>query len=291
MDLYSRVIKEYPNLKGVNRRIAEYIIDNPLEFTRKTAKEISVITKTSAASIVRFVRYFNFNGLQDFKISLVQDFNSINNQSEVLDTIIERTDSYAEISHKLSGFIIDNAKETHNLVDVRILAKIVNVIKNAETIYLEGLSASGLAANDLYYKLIRSNRKAIFDKDSHTAIERSYFMTKKDVVIIFSYSGLTEEMIIIAKQAQLNHTPVILITRKSPSPLMKLADYVFPIPANESLLRIGAVSSLFSEIYASSLIFLSLVNSEIPQLEKNYHDTSKLTKKLKHQNRGINDGH
>ena len=108
-----------------------------------------------------------------------------------------------------------------------------------------------------------------------------YYTTAADAVVVFSYSGLTKEVVLAAQQARRNQTPVIAVTRAEPSPLRDAASCVIALPPTEPLLRIGAVTSMFTETYVANILFLGVVHGEIKQTEQNYRATSQLTGELK----------
>ena len=60
-----------------------------------------------------------------------------------------------------------------------------------------------------------------------------------DLALIVSYSGLTEEMIVCAREARLREAPVITISRFEQSPLVRLADYNLSVAATELIFRSG----------------------------------------------------
>ncbi|MDY0875525.1 SIS domain-containing protein [Lactobacillus helveticus] len=101
-------------------------------------------------------------------------------------------------------------------------------------------------------------------------------ITKNDVLVIFSYSGMTQEPLLMAKQARKNHAKIVLITREKTSPLRQISDIIISLPTNEKLLRFGAVNSLFSEMFASSLI-----SPKLNELKEKMEITQELTDYLK----------
>ena len=85
----------------------------------------------------------------------------------------------------------------------------------------------------------------------------------------------------MAQQAQQNQAKIIAVTRKEDSPLKELADTVISLPANEKLLRYGAINSLFAEIFTSSLLYLSLISPNLEELNIKMKTTQSLTNQLK----------
>ena len=138
-----------------------------------------------------------------------------------------------------------------------------------------------MAAQDLFYKLIRGGKDTSYIQSSHIVLEEAANITSADVLIVFSYRGLTQEPLLMAQQAQQNQAKIIAVTRKEDSPLKELADMVISLPANEKLLRYGAVNSLFAEIFVSNLLYLSFISPNLQDLNVKMKATQALTNQLK----------
>ncbi|MCR1916953.1 MurR/RpiR family transcriptional regulator [Lactobacillus taiwanensis] len=279
MDLSTKVLNNYPNFKGASKKIAGYLLAHPKVFLQEDAQGLGKITKTSAASMIRFCKQLGFKGLKDFQIQLAQDTPQENDN--VIDPIVGNHDNPHIILQKLLLSIEKNTEQTAHLIDGMALNQAINFLKNADRIYLAGVGASSLPAQDLYYKFIRSGKNVIFNQDVHIALERICYSHSTDVLVIFSYSGLTQETLLMADQARKNHTPIIAVTRSRQSPLVEISNVVLGVSTDEKLLRVGAINSLFSEMLVSSVLFLATINQDLSNLEEKFRKTESLTNQLK----------
>lgn len=279
MDLSTKVLNNYPNFKGASKKIADYLLAHPKTFLQEDAQGLGKITKTSAASMIRFCQQLGFKGLKDFQIQLAQD--SPQESENTIEPIVDNHDNPHIVLQKLLSSIEHNTEKTAHLIDGMALNQAINFLKNADRIYLAGVGASSLPAQDLYYKFIRSDKNVIFNQDIHIALERICYSHSTDVLIIFSYSGLTQEILLLAEQARKNHTPIIAITRSHQSPLVEISDVVLGVSTDEKLLRVGAINSLFSEVFVSSVLFLATINQDLPRLEEKFKETELVTNQLK----------
>ncbi|EPS46536.1 RpiR family transcriptional regulator [Clostridium botulinum A1 str. CFSAN002368] len=98
--------------------------------------------------------------------------------------------------------MIDTINDTKELVDDEKLLEAVKAIKNAETIYLYGVGASAMVAMDFQYKLLRINKKVMFQQDSHLQLAVSVHITNRDVAVAISYSGNTREVNLAVEEAK-----------------------------------------------------------------------------------------
>lgn len=284
MNIKNKILSQYRLLKKSSRKIADILLNQPEDFLTKSAQELGELTDTSAASVIRFCKQIGYKGLKEFQIDLAQNLPEKTEQTDQINMIVNKHDQPEVIMNKLRLSLTQNFEELVKLIDLKSLKKVINLINNAQTIYLEGIAASSFAAKDLFYKLIRSGRRVYYNDDTHLALERAYYTTKKDVMICFSYSGQTTELLLAAKQARKNKTPIIAITREDKSPLSELASYILALPDNENLLRVSAIDSTFAEMFVSNLLYLSTITHSLPKIEKEMKATEKLTNQLKEKN-------
>jgi DNA-binding MurR/RpiR family transcriptional regulator len=262
-----------PQLTRVHQTVARYVLANPDKFLHQTVADIAASAGTSSASVIRFVRAMDYKDLQSFKLALAQQNAP---QHAPLTSLVQASDDTETIAAKLSQAYVDTTKELESDLDVAAMQQATSLLKHARRVYIEGVGASGLAAQDLYLKLVRADWDVHYDLDLHTAVEHAYYSKRQDVMIAYSYSGQTEEVLLAVRQALANDTPVIAITRRIANPLGKLATVVLGLPPTEQLLRIGAVTSVYSQTFLGNLLFLGTVQDRIPNMESNYRDTSTL---------------
>ncbi|GHN25075.1 MurR/RpiR family transcriptional regulator [Lactobacillus delbrueckii subsp. lactis] len=277
--LASKISNAYPTFNKTSALIADAYFKNPSIFLSKNIKELGDITKTSGASVIRFCKNLGFKGFKDFQIACAQEQPlQVDNKIE---TIITENDNPTSVLFKLQTNLSKNIVDLGRSIDHKELKQAVELIDKARVVFIAGEGASGLAAEDFFDKLIRSGKEAIFIKSSHISLEGITNITKNDVLVIFSYSGMTQEPLLMAKQARKNHAKIVLITREKTSPLRQISDIVISLPTNEKLLRFGAVNSLFSEMFASSLLYLSLISPKLNKLKEKMEITQELTDYLK----------
>lgn len=284
MSITDDLNKRYTEFSPVNRALAKYVLAKPEQFLNERVAEIAANAGVSTASVVRFVHHLGYPDLQRFKLTLAAE--RPQKGSTPLTTLVEETDDASAVAAKLAQALNNTTRDLQQTIDMSLLDRAANALIKAKRIYLEGIGASALAAQDLYLKLIRANRDAHYDSDAHTALERIYYAQPNDLLIAYSYSGQTREVILAAEQAKRTRTPIIAITRNRPSPLSELADFTFGLPATEELLRIGAVTSLHAQTFVGNLLFFTSVRQAIPYMESNYRETSALLKQLKE---GVNN--
>lgn len=279
MNAYLIIRDRYENFSKAYKKISDYILSNPQYVIKSTALDISKKCGVSSASIVRFAKYIGFKGLDELKISIASK--NYNDNINIINPIISPNDNIKELCDKLMILIKTSNEDFFYQLDKKLLEKAFNIIREARKIHILGIGASSLPAYDLFHKLKRVNFNAFFYEDAHLNAEVFNYIDNKDVVIVFSYSGRTKEIISPVKIASSKKTPIIAITRKKKNPLSNLADILITVPNNEELTRIGAITSKYSSLIVSDLLYLGCIQKDFDNIKKNLIETSILARELK----------
>ena len=279
MNAYLVIRDKYEDFSKAYKKISDYILSNPQDLIKSTAIDISKRCGVSSASIVRFAKYIGFSGLDELKISIASK--NYDDSKNNINPIISSNDNIYELCDKLMLLIKSSNEDFFYQLDKNLLKKSFDIIRKSKSIYILGIGASSLPAYDLFHKLKRVNFNAFFYEDAHLNAEVFNYIGDKDLVIAFSYSGRTKEIIYPVKIAVSKKTPVITITRKKKNPLSSMADIPITVPNNEELTRIGAITSKYSSLIVSDLLYLGSIQKDFDNIKKNLIETSILARELK----------
>ncbi|HKM23704.1 MAG TPA: MurR/RpiR family transcriptional regulator [Erysipelothrix sp.] len=253
-------IKEQINDFTTNeKKIANYILDFKDVVIGSSVQDVAASIGVSPAAIVRFSKKAGFKGFTNMKMSLAQD-----HQSSIYaenNFIIDGSESFELLADKARLSSLNTIDITYKLLNLEVFKEASEKVNNARRIYLVGIGGSGIVADDLYQKLIRVDREVNYSWDNNLSISALTHCNPEDVVLCFSYSGKTREIVNLTRIAKEKGATTIAITQIGTSPLSKLADYVINIPKEESEIRLGAISSRTSMFIISDLMYFNLVNS------------------------------
>lgn len=277
MGFYVRVKQYSEDFTHSEKRINEYILKNKEEVMNLSAKGLAEKTGTSPASIVRFSRKLGFSGFGELKIEIAKT-SKVN--EEQFDTIISKGDSPSDISEKIVNRAVTSLRDTYELINIKDLEQAINFMKEAETIYLFGIGASSLVAMDLMYKLVRINKKVIFNIDSHLQLAATVHITSRDVAIGISYSGKTKEVNQGILKAKEKGARVISITSCNKNPLSSISHIPLNVPNEEGNLRFGAISSRMDQLLLIDILFLGIATENLDEVEEMLMETKDIIEKL-----------
>lgn len=259
------------SLNNSEKTVAAYFLNNIEHIFSMPVAQLAKESGVSQVTWVRFCKALGFDGLKDLKKSLFIELNSVTageSPKPLVFSDIKKQNSLEQIGSSIKNSAIQAIEDTMKMINYDELAAIIKVIDQAERIHLYGIGASGIVADDFYRKLIRIGKNACFSYDAHTQLTYGATLSPKDIAIIFSYSGTTNEMLELLSLSKAAHCPTLAITKFAKSPLMTAADYSIYISAPEVDLRSGAMSSRLAQLTVVDMLFTILASKDYSYVEK-----------------------
>ena len=271
-------IKEAQNsYTSTEKIIAEYILEHTHEILNDSAQQLGEKSHTSAAAVIRFSKKLGYKGFSDLKISLAR---SSQNEEEDIDTVLEETDDLTTLIHKACQLNISTVQKTYQMINEVQLQKAIEYMINAKTIYLFGVGSSAIVAYDFSQKLLRIGKKAIYNTDIHVQMTFVESMTKDDVAIFISYSGMTTGLTGMVKKLKNDSIPCISITQNSKNIVAKNATVNLFVPLEEKEMRIGAISSRTASLVVTDLLYYGVYKYDLENNRAKLYETKNLVSKL-----------
>lgn len=267
-------LKEYKKLaSGSEKNLIEYIQNHMDQVVKMSVHTLSKKAYTSASTVIRLVKKMGFKGFKEFKQDLIAELTLKENRKIPEQNELTKEDKCKDIIEKITYRHIISIEETKSLIDLEVFEKCITLLTQAEQIYIFGIGASYLAAKDLQQKMMRVGKLSLAFEDYHLQILQARNMKPKDLAIVFSYSGQTDEMVRCSEQIKEVGATLISITRFGQSKVATLADYNLYIASNEPLRRSGAMTSRLAQLYMVDMIYLSYINHSYEQAYKNIGKT------------------
>ena len=248
-------------LTSIEKKIAEYILEDPEWIKNLTTYEIAKNCDTSQASIVRFSKKLGFSGFPDFKLSLSQDIGNRKAESHVniMHEELKSTDSFEIIGKKVATENIRAVNNTYEITDFNELEKAVQAINNARKIMLVGVGFSGIVARDFYFKLMELGKVASFENDSHMQLSYLSTMNENDILFVISHSGKTLELFNLTKVAKNKGIKIITLTSVANNPIRELGDIRLSTVEMKCDFRATALSPRISQLTVIDMIYIKLM--------------------------------
>lgn len=269
MSVQSRIHLLDNKLTDVEKRIAAYILAHPEEVISATAKEIGEQTQSSAPSVVRFIKKIGYSSVNEFKLSINSEKNEKRDQKY---DDVNLADSFEVTKRKLCNNAILTLEETSEVLKQEQIKTIVHLLEEKEVLFVFGIGASSIIAEDIYQKWGRIGKIIFFEKDLHILSAMLSSHQENSAIWLVSNSGQTSEVIKAAQIAKKINIPIIAQTMLGKNPLSKLADHLIQtsIP-KEAFLRSAATNSLVAQLLVVDTIFYSFLQNNEQYFEKIYN--------------------
>lgn len=269
MSVQSRIHLLDNKLTDVEKRIAAYILAHPDEVINATAKEIGEQTQSSAPSVVRFIKKIGYSSVNEFKLSINSEKNEKRDQKY---DDVNLADSFEVTKRKLCNNAILTLEETSEVLKQEQIKTIVHLLEEKEVLFVFGIGASSIIAEDIYQKWGRIGKIIFFEKDLHILTAMLSSHQANSAIWLVSNSGQTREVVKAAQIAKKINIPIIAQTMLGKNPLSKLADHLIQtsIP-KEAFLRSAATNSLFAQLLVVDTIFYSFLQNNEQYFEKIYN--------------------
>ena len=216
----NRIHAVYENLSTVERKLADYILENYHQLNVSSCADLATATNTSPASVVRFCRKIGFSGFSEFKLSISQSW--IDQSAGQLN--ITKDDTTSEIKQKVLMFnksVIDGMFTT---LGEEVLEQAADLLCNASRVVIIGDGGSGCSARDAYNIFLLLRIKCEYVTDPFFQITVINQLEKNDVLFAISNSGRSKNTIENLKQAKGKNITTIGIVGVPNSPASKYLD-------------------------------------------------------------------
>ena len=244
----------YERLSKTEKKIADFLIENPERILALHITELSVLCGVSEASVVRFSKKIGFDGYQKLKLAIAQE-----NHTHPINENITEEDTPYDIFSKICDDIYCSLEKTKKELDREAIAKCCEAILSAEQIILLGLGNSAPIANDAAHKMLRLGLCAHPYTDNHMQVIATAHANSKTVVIGISHSGSSRDIIDAMHTAKLGGAFTVAITNYQKSPIEKVSDVVLHTVSDETNYRILGLNSRIAQLAIIDTIYSYLV--------------------------------
>ena len=269
-----RIKQLYRTMSPKEKLIADYILKESNDFSRKTISDISHELHIADSTVFQFTKKLGYEGFKDFKIAIISEETDF--KSSVHEKVL-RDDDLASVVKK----VFDSAKQTiidtKKMIDINEYRKSIDILIQSERLFLFGVGGSNAIAMDAYHKFLRSPIFPIYSSDSHIQLINASLITEKDCAIIVCHSGITIDILHMAKLIKNNGAKIITITSYPISPLGEMSDAILTTYSDETNYKSESLASRISQLAIIDSLFVTL---SIKNEEKYLESLSKFRKAI-----------
>lgn len=254
MNFKTRVDSVQKDLTTAEKKVANYIVKHQEETVKSNVEQLAKASGSSSATIVRMVKKLDINSFTTMKIMISMDLVGQDNETErKLD--IKANESFKSIDDKLAENEIKNIRQTKDLLKETDCENTVKRLLKTRTLYVFGIGASALAAENIHQKWSRIGFHVIVGRDLNVFWAELSNSSEGDTLWLISNSGETPEIVYVAQYAKVKKLFCITLTMFGQNKLSKLSNIALKTcKPMEPDVRVGATNSITGQFYVIDTI-------------------------------------
>ncbi len=256
-----RITDSYYQLTTSEKKLANFVVANGTNAQRMSISEMAADCGVAEATISRFCRRLGYSGYAAFKLAIASTAGRA--APSPLNGEIREDDSVEDMCSKLAGANIDAIMETQSLIRPDDVLAAADAIQAADKVICMGQGSSMLMAQEFAHLFSTAFSGFFSVVDSHMQAVTAAQLTQRDLILYFSYSGSTKELMDLLRIAKEHEVKVLLITRYPNSPGAKMADIVLQCGSIESPLQVGSIPARMAQLYLADVLFSEVCRRDL----------------------------
>jgi DNA-binding MurR/RpiR family transcriptional regulator len=242
----SNIKKNYSSLSNVEKKIADYILQDPVRAVDITMQALSLEAGVSSGSIINFSNRMGFDGFTKLKTNIAQNLTP---QNGWLFDDLAPDDSPKDVMRKMISNAAASFEATYGSISPQEFSDAAAMLAGVQRrIDVYGVGSSSMVATDAYYRLMRIGLPAYAVTDALLCSVSASMLDSSCVALGISHSGRTQETLRAMEIAKGHGAKTLCITSFAKSPLAQLCDVSIVIASRESDQHREAVVSRLTQL-------------------------------------------
>lgn len=260
--LIARISEDYEGLSRQLKVIARYVEQHRDHIGLDGIQHVAEQCGVQPSAVVRFAKQFGFNGFSDmqalFRAGLTRQIApSRNYQSRIRELLGEgsRSLSSAEIAHEFLAGSIGGMEELQQQLDEDSFSRAVELLHQAECIWIAATRRSFSVAVYLDYALQHTDKRVgLVTALGHMQHGQMRSARAGDILLAISFAPYAEETLSVVQDAVDRGVRLIAITDSRMSPLARWAEVLLLVQDNSTF----GFRSLTSSMGLAQSLFIAL---------------------------------
>ncbi|MFO7706960.1 MAG: MurR/RpiR family transcriptional regulator [Desulfobacterales bacterium] len=253
-DTLSLIRSSLDSLRNSEKKVAKCVLGDPGAVITSSITELAEKAGTSEPTVIRFCRRLGLGGYMELRLNLARDLPS----AQYIFENVGDSDSLAEIAGKILNAHREALSNALNRINLDDLDAAVNALRKARRIEFYGVGGSGVVARDAHHKLFRLGIPCVVYDDPHMQVMSAALLGAADVVMAFSHTGSTKDVIDSVKIARKAGATIIGILGSESAPLLKLCDIALSVFSREAAVRLAPMTSRLVQLAIIDVLFVAV---------------------------------
>lgn len=251
------MLQEYENFTKSEKKIVDYVLEHQKETQYISITDLSTACDVAVSTISVFCRKLKLVGFNDFKLELAKATLIAGNRvpSGVANEEILLDDSVSVVMDKVYNTNQDALNKAYHMLQEGSVRRAVELMSQAGQVVCLGQGNHSIVAEAAWAQFSTASAKFKTAQDSHLQTVILSTLAENDVVLYFSFTGATHELLEAAEIIAARGAKMILVTRFLNAPASNFADTVLLCGPNELPLQFGSIAAIVSQMYVVDVLF------------------------------------
>lgn len=276
-DIYEQIAAKYNSLSKVERRIADYVLKYRHMMQPMTSAQMAKECGVSVASVTRFCRAIGLDSFAELKwsISAALASSAAAAEGDVFDVYDEvRAEDSIELKcQKLSYIGMQALRQTLEGIDPEAIRAAVDLLSRARSVYCFGQGNSSIVASEAWGRFASVTTRFHWISDTHMQAYTASLLGAEDVILYFSFSGVTRELAETERILNGTGAKLILVTRFPNSPCARNADVTLVCGVSETPRQQGSIAAKIGQLFIIDVLFNEFCARNLEMIVENQAKT------------------
>jgi DNA-binding MurR/RpiR family transcriptional regulator len=279
-NILAQMLQEYDSFTRSERKIVDYVLEHQKETQYISITDLSAECEVAVSTVSLFCRKLKLAGFNDFKLELARAALSAGDSKDRLSGEILPEDTPGLVMGKVLHTVQEELNNAYHMLAEKAVTRAVDLLRGAGQVLCLGQGNHSVVALAAWAQFSTTSPKFKTIQDSHMQTVALSTLGREDVVLYFSYSGATHEVLEAAEVICSRGARLILVTRYLNSPASAYADTVLLCGPNEQPFQFGSSAALIAQLYVVEVLLSEFVRRDPEQAERNRQSVGKaLTQK------------
>ena len=274
------MLQEYENFTRSERKIADYVLEHQKETQYISITDLSAECEVAVSTVSLFCRKLKLAGFNDFKLELARAALPEGSNMSQLTGAVLPGDTAGVVMGKVLHTMQEELNNAYQMLSASSVTRAVDLLRAAGQVVCLGQGNHSVVALAAWAQFSTTSPKFKTIQDSHMQTVVLSTLRREDVVLYFSHSGATHEVLEAAELIRGRGASLILVTRYLNSPASAYADTVLLCGPNEQPFQFGSSAALVAQLYVVEVLLSEFIRRDPDQAERSRQSVGKaLTQK------------
>ena len=270
-NILALMLQKYDSFTRSERKIVDYVLEHQKETQYISITDLSAVCQVAVSTVSLFCRKLKLAGFNDFKLELARAALPAGANVGQLAGEVLPGDTPGAVMGKVLRTVQDELNNAYHMLSEAAVTRAVDLLRGAGQVLCLGQGTTPRWPwRPAQFSTTSPKFKTI--QDSHMQAVALSTLASEDVVLYFSHSGATHEVLEAGEVVRSRGARLILVTRYLNSPASAYADTVLLCGPNEQPFQFGSSAALMAQLYVLEVLLSEFIRRD-PETAERYRQS------------------